>query len=288
MTMLLSERLEPLMENPGWQRVLMLAMSVLVLALMAYLFGLRGMWQQQAELAVQITTAQHVVSQYQIALLRVPSLKDLEREVQEGRAQQKAGLPLAQQFAQPLKDSGARLIRWQPAFGGKTEPQGELGLHLSFHVMTQFLSALLQRPEHPVFSELSLQADDTGLKASVLLTQVATGVPTDGAIAVNEARDTFAVPGPSPCVGSTPLPEWVLSGITHAGGQRTGWLLSPDGLWSKVESGSLIGTPQWTVDVPDAPQIELMLNDVRCGVQRQIIPLGKTRVLQGKENNEIR
>jgi len=81
MTSLLSQRIGPLMEKPGWQRVLILVVGVLILLLIFYLFGLRGIWRQHEELALQIATEQHVVLQSQAALLLMPSLKSLEHEL---------------------------------------------------------------------------------------------------------------------------------------------------------------------------------------------------------------
>jgi len=279
MTSLLSQRIGPLMEKPGWQRVLILVVGVLILLLIFYLFGLRGIWRQHEELALQIATEQHVVLQSQAALLLMPSLKSLERELQESTALRQTGLPLAQQFAQPLKDSQAKLIRWQPASGA----QGELHMQLSFRAMTHFLYALLQRPGHPVFSELSMHTSVTGLNASVLLTQTSYGRElTEDAVAVEEERDPFNVPEPSSCLDNSPVARWVLSGITHVEGRPFGWLLSPDGLWSKVEPGSQIGTPLWTVAALDNRQVELTFKDVRCGAQRQVIQLGKNNDSPGK------
>lgn len=288
MTVLLSERLEPLMEKPGWQRALILTGVMLALVMMLYLFGLRGMWQQQEELKGQIATTQRGVSQAQVTLLRAPSLDSLESELQGGMARQHTTVSLAQHFAQPLKDSQARLVRWQPASGEKTDQQGDLHLQLTFSGLTHFLYVLLQQPEHPAFSELSVHADDAGLNASVQLTRAEeTSVFTDKVAAVAAQRDPFGKPGPSFCTGLSPATEWILSGVSHAQGKQSGWLLSANGLWVKVESGSQFGTPQWTVETLDASQIALRFSDTRCGIQRQVIRLGKGKGSPGKGNNEI-
>lgn len=61
MMRLLSERLEPLMEKPAWQRGLTLTAGVLVLMLLLYVFGFRGLWQQQDALTRDIAVAERTV-----------------------------------------------------------------------------------------------------------------------------------------------------------------------------------------------------------------------------------
>lgn len=276
MMMLLSDRLGPLMEKPAWQKVLSLIASMLVLMLLLYLSGLRGLWQQQEALTQAIGVAQRTVFQSQTVLLRLPPLGVLRQQLQSNAVLVQENLPLSQQFAQPLKDAGAELLRWSPALQAKTEEQGTLDLQLTFAGLTRFLYALLQRPEHPAFSEPEVRMTASGLKASVLLTQTtrAGEYAFTSPVAVI-ARDPFSPLAPSACLGVSAMSEWILSGISQADGRQSGWLLSPDGHWTKVEAGNQIGAPAWTVDTLNASQAELSLIEPRCGLQRQTLRLGK-------------
>ncbi|RBQ34500.1 pilus assembly protein PilO [Rahnella aquatilis] len=276
MMRLLSERLEPLMEKPAWQRGLTLTTGVLVLMLLLYVFGFCGLWQQQDALTRDIAVAERTVFQSQRALLRLPPLSTLKQEIQNNAALVQESLPLAQQFAQPLKDAGAELLRWSPALQPKAEEQGTLDLQLTFSGLIHFLHALLQRPEHPAFSEPDIRMTASGLKASILLTQT-TGT---GGLAFNSpgavaARDPFSRLASTTCPDDSAMSGWILSGISQAGGRQSGWLLSPDGRWTKVEAGNQVGTPAWTVETLNASQAELSLSEPRCGLLRQTLRLGK-------------
>ncbi|WP_037033665.1 pilus assembly protein PilO [Rahnella sp. WP5] len=284
MTGFLSERIEPLMEKPGWQRVFILTACLVMMVLTLYQFGLRGLWQQQETLKREIDIAQQTLSLAQVTLMRMIPLERLEQELAGNATSLRKSLPLEQAFSRPLKDSQAVLIRWQPVSQPKQEPQGELQLQVTFTELMHFLHALLQRPEQPAFSELNLHTTGSGgMKASVLLTQTAPAAEfVSGVVASKAVRDPFNVPQTPDCAGISPLSEWLLSGISDVGGQRYGWLLSPQGRWNKVETGSLVGMPQWTVEVLSSVQVELSLSDARCGLQRQIIRLGKGNDSPGK------
>jgi len=284
MTGLLAEHIDPLMEKPGWQRVCILTACLLILALTLYQLVLRGLWQQHDTLKRENYTARQTLSQAQRALmLRVP-LESLEQELAGNVTLQHEILPLEQAFSQPLKDAQAVLIRWKPVLQPKQEPQGELQLQVTFAGLMDFLYALMQRPGQPAFSELNLHTTgDAGMKASVLLTQTtsAAGFFT-AAVAPNVVRDPFSVPQTPSCADFSTVSEWRLSGISDAGGERYGWLLSPQGRWSKVETGTQFGVPQWTVEALSSSQVELSLSDARCGALRQIIRLGKGKDSPGK------
>ncbi|AEX50231.1 hypothetical protein GRAQ_03893 [Rahnella aquatilis CIP 78.65 = ATCC 33071] len=284
MTGFLSEHIDPLMEKPGWQRVFILTACLLVLVLTLYQCVLRGLWQQQETLKREIDTARQTLSRDQMALMRMIPLERLEQELAGNAILRRESLPLEQEFAGPLQDAQAVLIRWQPVSPPKQEPQGELQLQVTFTGLMHFLYALLQRPEQPAFSELNLHTTgDAGMKASVVLTQtVQAGVFVNGAVAAKAVRDPFRAPQTPACADVSPLSEWLLSGISDAGGQRYGWLLSPQGRWNKVETGSRFGAPQWTVEALSSSQVELSLSDARCGAQRQIISLGKGNDSPGK------
>ncbi|RJT42150.1 pilus assembly protein PilO [Rahnella woolbedingensis] len=281
--MILSERLEPLMEKPVWQKVLTLVAAVLFLMLLLYVCGLRGLWQRQDALFRDIAVAQRTVFQSQTVLLRLPPLGALRQELQNNAVLAQESLPLAQQFAQPLKEAGAELLRWSPAVQTKAGEQGTLDLQLNFAGLTRFLYALLQRPEHPAFSEPDIRVTASGLKASVLLTQTTvTGEFADASSDAVAGRDPFSPLDSTACPGVSAMSEWVLSGISQADGRHSGWLLSPDGRWTKVEAGDRVGTPAWTVETLDASQAELSLNHSRCGLQRQTLRLGKKNDSPGK------
>ena len=282
MTAFLSEHIEPLMEKPGWQRIFLLAASLLILVLILYQFGLRGLWQQQHALIQEVATAQQALSQAQVVLMRLPPLEKLGQELADNAALLREILPLEQQFAQPLRDSQAALVHWQPVSQQKLQPQGELHLQNTFSGLMHFLYALMQRPEQPAFSEVNLRVTGTGMKASMLLTQI--GEAAEGGqddLAVHTGRDPFSPPLTAVCMAS-PLSDWLLSGISDTGGQRYGWLLSPQGRWNKIETGSQFGVPQWTVDSLSGSQVELSLSDARCGMQHQIIRLGQGNHSPGK------
>ena len=284
MTGFLSEHIDPLMEKPVWQRVFILTACLLVLVLTLYQCVLRGLWQQQETLKREIDTARQTLSRDQMALMRMIPLERLEQELAGNAILRRESLPLEQEFAGPLQDAQAVLIRWQPVSPPKQAPQGELQLQVTFTELMHFLHALLQRPEQPAFSELNLHTTGGGgMKASVLLTQTAPAAEFVSSVVASKAvRDPFNVPQTPDCAGISPLSEWLLSGISDVGGQRYGWLLSPQGRWNKVETGSLVGMPQWTVEVLSSVQVELSLSDARCGLQRQIIRLGKGNDSPGK------
>jgi len=276
MMRLFSERLEPLMEKPAWQRGLTLTAGVLVLMLLLYVFAFRGLWQQQDALTRDIAVAQRTVFQFQRDLLRLPPLSTLKQEIQNNAALVQESLPLAQQFAQPLKDAGAELLRWSPALQPKAEEQGTLDLQLTFSGLIHFLHALLQRPEHPAFSEPDIRMTVSGLKASILLTQTTgTGGLAYPSSVTGTGRDPFSPLDSSACPGVSAMSDSILSGISQADGRQSGWLLSPDGRWTKVEAGNQVGTPAWTVEKLNASQAELSLNEPRCGLLRLTLRLGK-------------
>ena len=280
MMRLFSERLEPLMEKPAWQRGLTLTAGVLVLMLLLYLCGLRGLRQQQDALTREIAVAQHTVFQSQRALLRLPPLSTLKQEMQNNAVLVQESLPLAQQFAQPLKDAGAELLRWSPVLQPKADEQGTLDLQLTFAGLTHFLHALLQRPEHPAFSEPDIRMTVSGLKASILLTQTTgTGGLAYPSSVTGTGRDPFSPLDSSACPGVSAMSDWILSGISQADGRQSGWLLSPDGRWTKVEAGNQVGTPAWTVETLNASQAELSLSEPRCALLRQTLRLGKNSAL---------
>ena len=283
MTRLLAERLEPLMEKPGWQRALILIAFLLVLIFLMYLAAVRGMWQQLQTLTHDIASAQQGISRTQAALLRLPPLEHLQRELKHHAQVERQSLPLEQQFAQPLQASQARLIRWQPVPDAKAQPEGELELQASFTGLMDFLYAMQQGSQHPALSELSLHTNDAGLVVSVLLTQTPDAEKTTELTqAVVARRDPFAAPQSSACASVLQAADWTLSGVSQTGDLRSGWLLSPDGQWSKVETGTRFGTPPWTVELLSASQVALTLSDARCGVQRQILRLGTRNDSPGK------
>jgi hypothetical protein len=76
------------------------------------------------------------------------------------------------------------------------------------------------------------------------------------------------------------MSDWILSGISQADGRQSGWLLSPDGRWTKVEAGNQVGTPAWTVETLNASQAELSLSEPRCALLRQTLRLGKNSALR--------
>jgi hypothetical protein len=285
MMMTFSARLEPLMEKPGWQRLIALAGCTLVPVLMCYQFLLRGLWLEQTELKQQTDAQQLTVSRAQAALLRAPALDSIEPSLKENTPEQKQSLPLEQQFSQPLKDAQATLIRWQPAAEMSAAPQGELQLKLSFSGLMNFLSALQQQPEQPAFSELILQSAGGEMTASVLLTQT-TGLESlpENAITAVTQRDPFAAAVSSSCTTAVQPLLWRLSGVSYAGEQLSGWLLSPEGRWIRVETGTQLGTPAWTIDNLDGSHAELNMADPRCGEQRQTLWLGKNTNSPGKGN----
>lgn len=280
-----SARLEPLMEKPGWQRLTALAGCTLVPVLMCYQFLLRGLWLEQTELKQKTEAQQLTVSRAQATLLRAPALDSLEPSLKENTPKLKQSLPLEQQFSQPLKDAQATLIRWQPAAEMSAAPQGELQLKLSFSGLMNFLSALQQQPEQPAFSELILQSAGSDMTASVLLTQT-TGLESlpENAITAVTQRDPFAAAVSSSCTTAVQPLLWRLSGISYAGEQLSGWLLSPEGRWTRVETGTQLGTPAWTIHNLDSSHAELSMADPRCGEQRQTLWLGKNTNSPGKGN----
>lgn len=280
-----SARLEPLMEKPAWQRIAALAGGVLILVLVCYQFLLRGLGLEQTELKQKTEAQQLTISRAQGALLRAPPLDTIEPLLSESAAAQKQNLPLAQQFAQPLKDAQATLIRWQPAAEMAAGPQGELQLKLTFSGLVHFLSALQQQPEQPAFSELSLQSAGSEMMASVSLTQT-TGLealPENEITAVAE-RDPFAAAASSSCTTTGQPLLWKLIGISHSGEQFSGWLISPEGRWARIETGTQIGVPAWVVENLDNSHAELSMADLRCGEQRQTLWLGKNTNSPGKGN----
>jgi hypothetical protein len=276
MMMFLSERLGPLMEKPAWQRALTLVGGMLALILLLYVCVLRGLWQQQDALMRAIAVAQRTVIESQAALLSQHPLSALRQELQNNVALARESLPLAQQFAQPLKDAGAELLHWTPAVQTKTAEQGMLDMQLTFTGLTRFLYALLQRPEHPAFSEPDIRVTASGIKASLLLTQT-TGTDefADSSSDAAGGRDPFSPLASSTCPGVSAMSEWILSGVSQANGRQSGWLLSSDGQWTKVEAGNQVGTPAWTVETLNASQAELSLSEPQCGLQRQTLRLGK-------------
>ncbi|AVF36222.1 HofO family protein [Rahnella sikkimica] len=285
MTTTFSVRFEPLMEKPGWQRLAALAGCVLILVLLCYPFWLRGLWREQTELKQKAGSEQLTVARAQAALLQSPVLDSIEPSLKENTLVQQQNLPLAQQFAQPLKDAQATLVRWQPAAEPAGGHQGELQLKLSFSSLMQFLSALQQRPEQPAFSELSLQSAGSEMTASVLLTQTTgLGALPENEIAAAAGRDPFAAAvSPSCTTAAQPL-LWKLSGISHSGEQFSGWLISPEGRWTRVEAGTQLGTPAWTIENLDSSHAELSMADPRCGEQRQTLWIGKNANSPGKGN----
>lgn len=280
-----SARLEPLMEKPGWQRLAALAGCALVPVLMCYQFLLRGLWLEQTELKQQTEAQQLTVSRAQMALLRAPPLDSIEPSLKENTAQQQPRLPLEKQFAQPLKDAQATLVLWQPVAEMAAGTQGELQLKLSFSSLMQFLSALQQRPEQPAFNELSLQSAGSEMTASILLTQT-TGLEAlaDNEITVVTERDPFAAAFSPSCTTTAQPLLWKLSGISYSGEQFSGWLISPEGRWTRVEAGTQLGTPAWTIDNLDSSHAELSMADPRCGEQWQTLWLGKNTNSPGKGN----
>ncbi|MFU2315049.1 pilus assembly protein PilO [Rahnella sp. PCH160] len=279
-----SVRLEPLMEKPGWQRIVALAGCALIFVLICYQFLLRGLWLERTELKQKTEVQQLTVSRAQATLLQAPALDSIESSLNKSVAAQQQRLPLAQQFAQPLKDAQATLIRWQPAAEPAGEPQGELQLKLSFSGLMNFLSAL-QQQEQPAFSELSLQSAGSEMTASVLLTQT-TGLESlpENAITAVAQRDPFAAAVSSSCTTAVQPLLWRLSGISFAGEQFSGWLISPEGRWTRVETGTQLGTPAWTIDNLDSSHAELSITDLQCGEQRQTLWLGKNTNSPGKGN----
>ncbi|MFO6298372.1 pilus assembly protein PilO [Rahnella selenatireducens] len=280
-----SAYLEPLMEKPGWQRLAALAGCALVLVLMCYQFLLRGLWLEQTELKQQTEAQQLTFSRAQATLLHAPALDSLEPSLKENTPEEQPRLPLEQQFSQSLKDAQATLIRWQPATEMSAASQGELQLKLSFSSLMNFLSALQQQPEPPAFSELILQSAGSEMTASVLLTQT-TGLEflPENAITAVTQRDPFAVAASSSCTTAVQPLLWRLSGVYYAGEQLSGWLLSPEGRWTRVETGTQLGTPAWTIDNLDSSHAELSMADPRCGEQRQSLWLSKNTNSPGKGN----
>lgn len=271
---------ESLMQKPGWQLALMLAGSLVFIAFMVYQCLLSNIWRQQRELEQQINDLQRVVNHAQIALLQVSPMSRLEQILKESALVDNDFLPLDQQFAQPLKTSQAVLVRWSPASGA----QGELHLQAPFSSLIKFLQALLQRPSHPTFSAINLRTSDHGLAVSLLLTQPSGIVEKSGEdIAMAPERDPFTSTSAQHCANAAISLPWSLVGLTQAAGQPSGWLLSPDGRWSKVEAGMRIGTPEWTVEMLDATQVGLSISDVRCGEQRQALRFGHQKDSSGEE-----
>ena len=279
MTFSFAARLEPLMQKPGWQLASMLTCATLCMAMILYQCVLSGMWQQQNDLEKQIKDMQRVVAHAQVILLQASPLSRLEQTLKENVRAENDILPLDQQFSQPLKTSQATLVQWLPAPG----PQGELHLKASFSALMHFLQTLLQKPSHPVFSELNLRAGEDGLAASLLLTQTTEAAEIPDAAATSlPVRDPFASTPSRPCVDEALSPAWRLGGIVQAEGRQSGWLLSPDEGWIKVEAGAQIGMPQWTVEALSASKIELSISDIRCGEQRQTLRFGQPIVTPRK------
>ena len=270
------QRLEPLMQKPGWQLATMLAGAMTLIALVIYQWLFRSIWLQQTELEQQINEIRQVVTHAQVALLRGAPLSRLQHILKENAVVENDILPLDKLFAPPLKASQAALVRWSPA----PDRQGELQLLGSFGALMHFLQALQQRQWHPAFSELNFHVTENGLAVSLLLTQ--TNEAADGNEVTIPVRDPFAPLQSQSCSGETLAPAWSLGGITQAEGQQFGWLLLPDGRWNKVETGTQIGTPLWTVAILDASQVELSISDARCGEQRQTLRFGHPSTSPGK------
>jgi len=278
MTPALSERLEPLMQKPGWQLTLILSGLLACFMLVLYQCLFRGLWQQQRELEQQINHLRPVVTHAQVVLLRATPLSLLQQTLTENAVTKTQIIPLDQQFAPTLSASQVTLIRWLPV----SVQQGEMHLQSSFNALNHFLQALLQRPSPPAFSELNIRTAKNGLAVSFMLTQTAEFSEEKGSVvALTSARDPFADTQSSSCTEEVAYPTWLLGGITDAEGQRFGWLLSPDGQWNKVEAGMQIGAPQWTVQGLGASQVELRISDERCGEQQQFLTF-KTNKSSGK------
>jgi len=203
----LLQRLEPLMQKPGWQLATMLAGAMTLIALVIYQCLFRSIWLQQTELEQQINEIRQVVTHAQVALLRGAPLSRLQNMLKENAGAENDILPLDQQFAPSLKASQAALVRWSPA----PDQQGELQLHGSFGALMHFLQGLQQRPWHPAFSELNLHATENGLAVSLLLTQ--TNEAADGDEVTVPEHDPFAPLQSQSCAGETLLPRgvWVAS-----------------------------------------------------------------------------
>ncbi|QLK62869.1 pilus assembly protein PilO [Enterobacteriaceae bacterium Kacie_13] len=272
MNHLLLQRLEPLMQKSGGQLATMLTGAITLIALVIYQWLFRSIWLQQTELEQQINESRQVVTHAQVALLRGAPLSRLQHMLKENSVVENDILPLDQQFAPPLKASQTALVRWSPAPDG----QGELQLHGSFGALMHFLQVLQQRQWHPAYSDLNFHATENGLAVSLLLTQ--TNEAADGGEVTLPVRDPFAPLQSQSCGGETLAPAWSLGGITQSEGQQFGWLLSPDGRWNKVETGTQIGTPLWTVALLDASQVELSISDARCGEQRQTLRFGHSTI----------
>lgn len=273
------------LDQPVWNRILMLAVLSAGCCALLYFFLLSAVLQQRQAGRQQNAGLQQAILQQQKTLLTQPALAVLlqqQRPLVAGRERQPVAL--LEQMTAPLRESKSTLVKWLPAEGGVSSLQGEpeveqgnLSVKASFNDVMRLMSQLADGPNSPSLDQLSLRAGDGHLDVRFYLSaeSVKPKVLTTDKDREGIVRDPFTPAKSASCPDPAHSFKGVLlGGIIGSSGQRQSWLRWPDAGWQKASPGWRDGASGWRVDTVTPASVLFELDHPPCVIQQFKLQFG--------------
>lgn len=273
------------LDQPVWNRILMLALLSGACGALLYFLLLSSSLQQRQEGQQQNADLQQAILQQQTNLLTQPALAVLLQQQRPLLASREfQPITLLEQITAPLRESKSILVKWLPEESGVSPPQdepeaerGSLSVKASFNDLMRLMSELADGPNSPSLDQLNLQAGSGQLDVRFSLTaesfkpKALTGMKSWE----NIVRDPFAAATSASCPDPVHSFKGVLlAGIIGSGEQRQGWLMWPGAGWQKASPGWRDGASGWQVDAVTPGSVLFDLDHPPCATQRFKLQLG--------------
>lgn len=266
-----------LLDQPAWQRLLLLALFSAGCGVLLYLLLLSSGLQQQRQGRQKNADLQQKIFQQQKTLIMQPALAVLLQQQSLLISRQDRAKVLLEQITTPLRESKSTLVKWLPTASDPASSaveQGSLSVRADFNGLLTLMRQLIDSPGSPTFSQLSLQAAHASLDVQLMLTAEALKPMNFATVAgfARIERDPFLAAKIAPCPDPTrSFKDVVLGGVMGNAEQLHGWLRWPGTGWQKVSPGWRDSASGWQVDSVERGWVIFDLDHPNC--DRQIFKL---------------